>query len=432
MWRILLLKDLRRARRNPLPWVIQLALPLLITALIGLAFGPAANQGGLGRIRFALVDEDNSPVTAFLRGAVNQERGGKYLEPVFLARDEAMRQIQKDQISAAVIIPTNFTRNYLTSTSAVSMTLIKNPAQSIYPAVMEELLGALVTAMSALKRHLGPELILWQEVFADRGDYHRAADLIVRTGDKVETFRRFLFPPLVTCSFGDKPEAAPKTEPKTVTPTGKPKPGMFSANIFGFLLPGLAAMFLLFIGNLAAMDAHRELTNRTFDRFCTLQPRQLVYVLAKMGFALVILGLASLIMLGGGGMLFQIDWRAPFKVAVLTASYCLFVAGLMMSTGSLFSSRQQADTFGSITGMLIGIAGGCAFPAEQLPALIREQVAPFLPNYWFVEAVRNLCLGNGTAPWGAVSLKSALLGLGLAVVAAALLRRRLQKGIRVT
>ena len=42
---VLLAKDLRRAWRNPLPWVIFLALPLCVTALIGLAFGGKSDGG---------------------------------------------------------------------------------------------------------------------------------------------------------------------------------------------------------------------------------------------------------------------------------------------------------------------------------------------------------------------------------------------------
>ena len=85
---MLLAKDLRRARRNPLPLLINILIPLVITALIGLAFGGKSEGGGLGRIRFALVDEDETILSDFLRGAANQREGGKYLDPVFLDREK--------------------------------------------------------------------------------------------------------------------------------------------------------------------------------------------------------------------------------------------------------------------------------------------------------------------------------------------------------
>ena len=162
---MLLAKDLRRAWRNPLPWLINLIVPLCMTALIGFAFGGKSDSGALGRIRFAVVDEDDSLLTGFLRGATGQREGGKYLEPVFLDREAALHQITDNKLSAALIIPTNFTRNYLTGREAVSVELIKNPAQSIHPAVLEELLGVVVTALNAISRNFQSEFPEWQAVF---------------------------------------------------------------------------------------------------------------------------------------------------------------------------------------------------------------------------------------------------------------------------
>ena len=58
------------------------------------------------------MDEDKTLLSDFLRGSANQGEGGKYLEPVLLERAEALRQINANQISAVLIIPTNFTRHY--------------------------------------------------------------------------------------------------------------------------------------------------------------------------------------------------------------------------------------------------------------------------------------------------------------------------------
>ena len=127
MLRVLLAKDLRRAWRNPLPWLINLLVPLVLTGLTGMIFGGHSDSGALGRIRFAVVDEDKSVLSDLLRGSANQSEGGKYLEPVFLDRDAAMRQILDNQISAVMIIPTNFMRNYFLGREAVSLELIKNP-----------------------------------------------------------------------------------------------------------------------------------------------------------------------------------------------------------------------------------------------------------------------------------------------------------------
>ena len=157
MIHVLLAKDLRRAWRNPLPWLINLIVPLAMTALIGLVFGGGSDGGALGRIRFAVVDEDKSVLSDMLRGSANQRDGGKYLEPVFMERADALREINANKISAVLIIQTNFMRNYLTARAPVSLELIKNPAESIHPAVLEELLGAVVTALNEISRNFNSE-----------------------------------------------------------------------------------------------------------------------------------------------------------------------------------------------------------------------------------------------------------------------------------
>ena len=75
MWPRLIAKDLRRTWRNPLPVLINLALPLCVAGLVGLAFGGKSDGGALGRIRFALVDEDKTLLSDVLRGSANQPIG---------------------------------------------------------------------------------------------------------------------------------------------------------------------------------------------------------------------------------------------------------------------------------------------------------------------------------------------------------------------
>jgi len=414
----LLAKDLVRFRRNPLPWLIFLAVPLVITALIGLAFGSRSGDSGMARIRFAVVDEDDSPLTRFLRGGMNQAQGGKYLEPVFLDRKEAMRQIQDNQISAVVVLPPHFTRDYLTGREPVMLELIKNPAQSIHPAIIEELLGALVTGLNALARNFQPEFADWQAVFEGRGDHRTVAELIRRGGDRFEAVKDYLLPPRISYT---------KESRKKVEDTGKgvAQPG---ANVFIYILPGLSAMFLLFLANTAMMDLHRELQNRTLQRFRTLHHRLLTLVVSKVAVAVVMLFLCGAIMLGGGSLVFRIHWQHPLALIGLTAGFCLFAAGLLALLTALIPNQRQADTLNTLIAMAVALAGGCAFPADLLPPLLRDHVSTLLPTYWFVETIRNLEFGDASYRWGGMVAGWAVVSAVLIVIATVLLRQRFEKG----
>jgi ABC-2 type transport system permease protein len=430
MLRVLLAKDLRRAWRNPLPWLINLIVPLAMTALIGMVFGGHSDNGALGRIRFAVVDEDKSLLSEFLRGSANQNQGGKYLEPVFMEREDALREINANKISAVLIIPTNFMHNYLLGSEAVSLELIKNPAESIHPAVLEELLGAVVTALNAISRNFQSEFPEWQAVLEGKTDYHKVSQLIDRAGDKLKTAKNYVYPPLVSYE-----KEAPADESKGGaekgggTKPGAEKNGSIN-NLFAFLLVGMSAMFLLFLAGNAMSDLYRELRQRTFERYQTMRDSLVPFIASKAVFAVVMLLLCSGIMLGGGGLIFRIHWQHPLALMALAAGYACFAAALFALLVALMPDERRAAVLNNMAGMALGLVGGCAFPASQLPSFLRDHITPLMPSYWFVDTARNLQFGGENVAWGLVTLKLVLLSVVLLALAAVLFRRKFKMGLR--
>lgn len=429
MWRVLLAKDLRRTWRNPLPVLINLALPLCVAGLVGLAFGGKSDGGALGRIRFALVDEDKTLLSDFLRGSANQREVAKYLEPVLLERDEAMRQINDNKISAVLVIPTNFTRHYFSGRESVSLELIKNPAQSIHPAVMEEMLGALVTAMNAVSRNLQSEFPDWQAVIEGKRDYKQIAGLIERAGDKLKRAEQFINPPLVV--YEQESTVDPERQQAASGTPSETTKRSSSSDVFGFLLPGMAGMFLLFLASNAMTDLHREMRQRTLARYHTLHHQLAPFVATKVIFAVVVLLLCSVILLTGGGLLFGIDWRAPGPLALLTVGYAGFAAGLMAVLVALIPDERKASALNTVVAMGLALAGGCMFPPQALPAFLGQHITPWLPTHWFVDTARNLQYSGSEVPWVLALVKLSIVSVALMLLAALLFRRQLRAGVQV-
>lgn len=432
MLRVLLAKDLRRARRNPLPLLINLLIPLCVTALIGLVFGGRSDSGALGRIRFAVVDEDRTVLSDFLRGAANQRQGGEHLDPVFLDRPEAMRLINANEISAVLIIPTNFTRNYFTGSDNISLDLIKNPAQSIHPAVLEELLGAVTTALNAISRNLQSEFPDWHNVIAGKGDYKEVAALIERAGDKLKKAERFINPPLVSYEKDAPKDAADlnattNAVAATKTTTPKTSPG---SNIFAYLLVGMAGMFLLFLANNAMTDLHRELRQRTLARYHTLHHQLAPFVAGKIIYTIVIVLVSSAILFIGGGGIFGVSWRQPLAFGLLALGYAAFAASLMALLVALIPDERKANALNTVVSMGIALAGGCMFPPQALPVFLREHVTPLLPTHWFVETARNLQYSDGPLAWTFPLAKLLALSVVLMMAAAMLFRRQFHSGAK--
>jgi ABC-type multidrug transport system permease subunit len=428
MLRVLLAKDLRHAVRNPLPWIINLIVPLSMTLLVGLIFGRHADSGALGRIRFAVVDEDKSLLGDLLRGVTNQAKGGRHFDPVFMGREAAMREIDADKISAVLIIPANFMSNYLRAREPVSLELIKNPAESVNPAVLEELLGVVATGLNAISHNFRSKFPEWRTGLEGSGDYHQAFFFIERTGAKLmmtPKYKNYINPPLV--SYEKEPPADASTSAAPAKAGGSQSDAI--SGVFSYLLIGFSGMFLLFIAGSAMSDLYRELRQHTLERYQTLRDSLAPFLASKAVFGVVMLLLCAAIMLGGGGLIFHIHWRRPLPLMALTFGYACFMAALFAVFVALMPDERRAAVLNNLAAMFMGLAGG-VFPPELLPAFLRQHITPFLPSYWFVTTARNLQDGGMDVAWGWAAFKFAALGAALIALAAMLLRRRFQSGLR--
>ena len=420
MLRALLAKDFARARRNPLPWLIFLLIPLLIVGAMGSIFRGET----LTTVRFAVVDEDNTIITRILRGSLSNDdfkrRLGKVeIAPVLLEREAALARLNANQLSAVIILPAGLTSDFLAG-QKIAFTLIKNPAESLAPTLIEETLGVLTAALDGLARNLADELPAWRAALEGDSGLEAFGPLLTQTGKKLKSFGPLLNPPLVGY-----------TKPGTPT-SGSATDGAAAGvmNLFGYLLIGMSAMFLLFLGGIGMGDLHREIELRTLARYQTLHVSLVPFLGAKVVFAGLMLLLCAAIQLGGGGALFGITWRQPLPVFALVLGYAFFVLGLMAVLVAWIPDQRKADAARSLVSMLLAMAGGCAFPPDNLPPVWREHVLPLLPTHWFAATARALEYGDPATPWLPALLKLALAGAFLLLLAAWLFRRHFAKGGR--
>jgi len=92
--------------------------------------------------------------------------------------------------------------------------------------------------------------------------------------------------------------------------------------------------------------------------------------------------------------------------------------------------ERRAGVLNNVAAMALGLVGGCAFPARQLPAFLREHITPLMPSNWFVETARDLQFNDPGVAWGIVLLKLAIGSVILTALAAMLFRRKFKTGLR--
>lgn len=422
---LLIRKDFVRTFRNPWPWLLNLALPMAITALIGLAFGPRGERAGgngnggngMAHLKVAVVDEDQSFLSRGLRSALTQEKVAQYIDPMFVARPEALRILRENQISAILVIPTNFTSKYLLGESGLKLEVIKNPAQSFMPAIVEELAATAVTALNAVSRNLNSEFPKLRSTLTNEWDLDQLAEAIRPISERVKGAKAYLDPPLV----GYQKEVTEKKNDK--------KSVVFS--VFGYILPGMASAFLLFIADQQMRDVLREVRMKTLDRQRTVGSGVGYFITAKIIFTALSVQLAAAILFGAGTIIFGINWGRPGLLALACVGYSIFAAGLLAAIGALSPSERRTDSINSMIIFTIAFLGGSYLPADNFPAFLRDHLTKWMPNYWLIETARALQNADANyLPPLLVVAKLAAVGALLGIGAAFLTERKLTAGAR--
>lgn len=135
----------------------------------------------------------------------------------------------------------------------------------------------------------------------------------------------------------------------------------------------------------------------------------------------------GLLVVGGSAVLFGVEWRswpATLAVAVL---FALAGTGASMVVGAVFSSDQQVESVGPPVGIALGMLGGCMWPLEIVPPVMRA-IGHLTPHAWAVDAL-NAVQGRGAGLAEVTTELAALAGfaVGLTAIAALLLRRVLTR-----
>src|SRR3954470_18596483 len=443
---ILIAKDFRRTLRNPWPWLLNLALPLAITALVGFAFGPRGDDDSIkiARIKVAVVDEDQSVLSGVFRSFLTEDRAIEHLDPIFVQRAEALRMLHDNQISAILAFPTNFGSNYIRGATGLKLEVIKNPAQSFMPAIVEELGAVTVSGLNAISRNLNSEFPKICAATTNADNAERVADIVKRVGDRLKNVRTYIDPPLVSYEKFEsyqkpavmEPNLAPPSTSETASSRApafvqsqKSKSGMF--NIFAYILPGMASAFLLFIADQSMRDFHREVRMKTLDRQRPVGAGAGMFIAGKILFTALSVALAAGILFCGGALTFRIHWNHPGLLALACFGYSLFAAGLMAALSALAPSERRVDVLNSMLIFSIAFLGGSYLPADTFPRFMREHISTLMPNYWLIESMRALqrADANYIAPLLVVA-KLTVAGVILGLLSAIIIERRLTSGAR--
>lgn len=189
-----------------------------------------------------------------------------------------------------------------------------------------------------------------------------------------------------------------------------------------FMVPGIAAMLLVVVTTFtSAMGLAREKEMGTLEQVMVTPVRPVLLLVGKMA-PFVVIGLMDVTLLVAvGAWLFDIPIRGSMPLLYLgTALYLMTTlgAGLLISTVS--QNQQQAFLGGFLFTLPAVLLSGLMTPILAMPGWLRT-LTYVNPIRYYAEIMRGVLLRGATAADLWLQL-TALLAIGLAILAAATLR----------
>ena len=195
----LLKKDLLRDSKQPWVLIIFMIIPVITAVIMSLVFAPQGDIQKNITIHLALLDRDDDFLSGMLRSISNQGDATQNLRLHFVDTEEAgIKLVEKRKVSAFVVLPEDLTVDLLDG-NTTTLTLYKNPAQTILPTIVEEGLNVLCIGVDQALKLLQPEMkIIRDMVDRDRmPDAFEAAKVASSLVNRLRTVEPYLFPPLI-------------------------------------------------------------------------------------------------------------------------------------------------------------------------------------------------------------------------------------------
>ncbi len=430
-------KDLLRQVRDRKSLVIYMAVPLLLTFIMGISFGGGIFGGsGISAIPLALAGGD---LPDGLRDQLAQGLQETELFSVtWTDSTTAAALVKAGDVRAALILPDELLRRFFRGDEVV-FKLWKDPNSQIKAGIVESIMASVlgqIQAKEAAYRSLWPDDELGEfgeldepleEIFS--GDPVRAVralrsddgslreELLLRF-ERGASFSQAMQEPAMILDLHDRQDWQAENDTRT------------SRNLYDYFLPAFAVFFMMWGTVAIVRDLHRERENRTLARLLCGPVSVATVATGKWITAVVMASVQLLVLLVAGGLLFGVNVTgapvALFLVAVATAGAA---ASVYLVLGLLVNTEKAMDALTTVFTLVSGMLGGNFFPIEMMPpALHLAGRGTF--NYWGNRAFSDII----TRGEGLLSVVDELLVLstiatvGL-IVAVAIFAVRQRRGV---
>jgi ABC-2 type transport system permease protein len=359
-------KDLRQRMRDRSALLVALVLPLALASIFGLILHDVG--GGRTTFHYAVVDLDGG---ASARGLTTHVLAELEREGLVEVRREdsvagARRLADRGTVAAAIVVPRGFS-------AAVAR---GQPARIVVLGNVDSSIGSLVA--ESIARSYGARIDGVRIATAAAGGSGRAARL-----------------------------AAAAERPVVIQDVSTQRKELDATT---FYAAGMAVFFLFFTVQLGVASLLDERRDGTLARMLAAPVRHGAILVGKLVTS-VALGVMSMVVLAVATHLaLGAHWGDPIGVALLIVCGVLAATAVMALIATLARTPDQAQSWGSMAALVLGMLGGAFFPIAQAGGVLAA-LSLASPHGWFLRGLQELSGGAGAG---------AALGPAAAILAFAL------------
>jgi ABC-2 type transport system permease protein len=376
----LAIKDLQQILRDRRSLLFLVAMPVVFTMFMGLAYRGSLKSSAAEDTRIPLAVVDPEPEAQLNKMLAGRLASSDSIKVSLLSEDEALQQLQAHKVAGVLMIPAGFSRQ-AEAGSAAQLTLLaeagSSEGQSLYQLLrvpVSELMSAVeIARMSADVTSKAAELS--PALKAAWAKWTEASNVsLVKT----------------------EQAAAPETGPSDWT----------GGNPYNQASPGILVQFAIFGLINSATIIVQERKTRTLQRLRTtaMKPWQIVggHLLAM--FALTIMQMLMLVIFGQ--LALQVQYlRQPIGILLVCVALGCWVGSMGLLIGVMAKGEEQVVLFSMIAMFIFSALGGTWFPLEAAGG-VYAAIGRLMPSAWAMNGFQNILIrGLGMeSVWKPVSI----------------------------
>lgn len=359
----------------------MLAAPLVISGLIGLAFGNIdTQQAPIEDIPLALVNQDVGQLGQTYADVLGSDDLADLIDLRTMDDlDAAKAGIENGELRAVVYIPAGFSEDIIPSANSNSgpgegsVQLFTDPTAEISPLIIESIVARITAGLNTVllagdvsansivpyAQLIGPQMaelgsVIGEELSAENFDFYEGRLQLhtVQTGD------------------------------------GEP------FDPFAFFIPGMAVFFLMFSMFEGSRSIILEETRGTLPRLMTTPTPTWQIILGKMGGTFLSGLLQFAVLVGASSLIFGVNWgNSPLGLVLIVVLTVFAASGLGALLTVFARNENQAGVIGGAVSLIFGALGGSFFPAQSLTGIVNV-LSKLTINRWAMDGLIALTVGG--------------------------------------